>query len=80
MERYKSDTHRSDPGVPVANHLTPDELADARGVDRSEIIATCIRLGVPVYHGKIDRWLFQVAVEGHERALRRDGRGPQTLH
>lgn len=63
----------------MANHLTPEELADARGVERTEIIATCIRLGVPVYQGKIDRWLFQAAVQGHERWQQRTA-GGETLH
>jgi hypothetical protein len=48
----------------VAVHLTPDELADAVGVKRVDIIATCVQLGVPVYNGRIDRTLFQAAVEG----------------
>jgi hypothetical protein len=48
----------------VAVHLTPEELADAVGVKRVDIIATCIQLGVPVYQGRIDRTLFQAAVEG----------------
>ncbi|MGE4426076.1 MAG: hypothetical protein AB7G37_06470 [Solirubrobacteraceae bacterium] len=48
----------------MANHLTPEELADARGVDRTEIIAMCIQHGVPIYQGKIDRWLYEVAVRG----------------
>lgn len=48
----------------MAVHLTPEELADAVGVKRVDIIATCIQLGVPVYQGRIDRTLFQAAVEG----------------
>jgi hypothetical protein len=48
----------------VAVHLTPDELADAVGVKRVDIIATCVQLGVPVYNGRIDRTLFQAAVDG----------------
>jgi branched-subunit amino acid aminotransferase/4-amino-4-deoxychorismate lyase len=64
----------------VANHLTPDELADLRGVERTEIIATCVRLGVPVYHGKIDRWLFQVALEGDERSRATGPLAEQRLH
>ncbi len=48
----------------MAVHLTPEELADAVGVKRVDIIATCVQLGVPVYQGRIDRTLFQAAVEG----------------
>lgn len=48
----------------MAVHLTPEELADAVGVKRVDIIATCVQLGVPVYQGRIDRTLFQAAVDG----------------
>lgn len=48
----------------MAVHLTPEELAAAVGVKRVDIIATCVQLGVPVYQGRIDRTLFQAAVEG----------------
>jgi hypothetical protein len=48
----------------VAVHLTPEELADAVGVKRVDIIATCVQLGVPVYQGRIDKTLFLAAVEG----------------
>ncbi|MGX6446907.1 hypothetical protein ACVU7I_02385 [Patulibacter sp. S7RM1-6] len=48
----------------MAVHLTPEELADAEGVKRIDVIATCVRLGVPIYQGRIDRTLFQAAVAG----------------
>lgn len=44
----------------MANHLTPDELADELGIDRETIIRVCVEEGVPVYQGKIDKYLFLV--------------------
>ena len=47
----------------MANHLTPEELSDELGMDRDEIIRLCIEEGVPIYHGKIDKHLFQVQLQ-----------------
>jgi hypothetical protein len=47
----------------MANHLTPDELAKEMGIDREEVIRICIEEGVPIYHGKIDKTLFQASHE-----------------
>jgi hypothetical protein len=49
--------------VQMANHLTPDELAKEMGIDREEVIRICIEEGVPIYHGKIDKTLFQASLE-----------------
>ena len=43
----------------MANHLTPDELSKEIGIDRDEVIRICIEEHVPIYHGKIDKTLFQ---------------------
>ena len=43
----------------MANHLTPEELAKEMGMDRDHVIRICIEEGVPIYHGKIDKTLFQ---------------------
>jgi len=43
----------------MANHLTPDELAKELNMDRESVIRLCITEGVPIYHGKIDKTLFQ---------------------
>ena len=43
----------------MANHLTPEELAKEMGMDRDEVVRICIEEGVPIYHGKIDKTLFQ---------------------
>ncbi len=47
----------------MPNHLTPDELAKETGIDREEIIRICIAEGVPIYHGKVDKTLFQASLE-----------------
>jgi len=43
----------------MANHLTPEEIAKELGIERDEVIRVCMKEGVPIYHGKIDRYLFQ---------------------
>lgn len=47
----------------MANHLTPDELAKELNMDRESIIRICISEGVPIYHGKIDKSLFQAQLQ-----------------
>jgi hypothetical protein len=42
----------------MANHLTPTELANESGLDREEVIAKCLELGVPIFQGRIDKTLF----------------------
>ena len=37
----------------MANHLTPEELSQELGIEE----------GVPIYHGKIDKHLFQVQLQ-----------------
>ena len=55
----------------MANHLTPEELSEELGIDRQEVIRVCLQEGVPIYQGKIDKFLFQAqlqaigAVEAH---------------
>jgi hypothetical protein len=43
----------------MPNHLTPEELSKELGIDRQEVIRVCVEEGVPIYQGKIDKWLFQ---------------------
>jgi uncharacterized protein (DUF58 family) len=43
----------------VANHLTPSELAEELHMKRQEVIGKCVQLGVPIFHGRIDKSLFQ---------------------
>ena len=42
----------------MANHLTPDELSKEVGIETDEVIRICVEEHVPIYHGKIDKWLF----------------------
>lgn len=43
----------------MAHHLTPAELADHMQMERQEVIGKCVQMGVPIYHGRIDRTLFE---------------------
>jgi hypothetical protein len=43
----------------MANHLTPSELADQLRMDQQEVIGRCVQMGVPIFHGRIDRALFE---------------------
>lgn len=43
----------------MANHFTPEELSEELGIDRDEIIRVCLQESIPIYHGKIDKSLFQ---------------------
>lgn len=52
----------------MANHLTPDELSEATGLDRREIVKLCLSECVPIYNGRIDKTLFvrSAMAAGHE--------------
>ena len=54
----------------MANHLTPEELSEELGIDRDEIIRVCLQESIPIYHGKIDKSLFQAQLQasGSRRA------------
>jgi hypothetical protein len=47
----------------MANHLTPEELSKELGIERDEIIRVCVQESVPIYHGKIDKTLFQAQLQ-----------------
>jgi len=47
----------------MANHLTPDELSKEFGMKREEVIRLCHEQSVHIYHGKIDKSLFQAVQE-----------------
>jgi hypothetical protein len=49
----------------MANHLTPTELARESGLHRRDVITKCLEMGVPIYHGRIDRTLFQQSLKQH---------------
>jgi hypothetical protein len=46
----------------MANHLTPAELADQLKMERQEVIGKCVEMGVPIFHGRIDRSLFETSL------------------
>ena len=54
----------------MANHLTPEEIAKEFGIDRREVIRLCFEEHVPIYHGRIDKTLFEaVRVEQRTDSL-----------
>ncbi len=46
----------------MANHLTPTELADELHMQRQEVISKCMEMGVPIFHGRIDKFLFETSL------------------
>jgi hypothetical protein len=46
----------------VANHLTPSELADELHMKRQEVIGKCVEMGIPIFHGRIDKSLFKTSL------------------
>jgi hypothetical protein len=46
----------------MAHHLTPSELADQLQMKRQEVIGKCVEMGVPIFHGRIDRTLFETSL------------------
>ena len=58
----------------MANHLTPTELADEVDMQRQEVIARCVQMGIPILHGRIDKTLFvtslrQLGTPARERTV-----------
>ena len=49
----------------MANHLTPTELADELHMKRQEVIGKCVEMGVPIFHGRIDRSPFRDLAAQH---------------
>jgi uncharacterized protein (DUF58 family) len=62
----------------VANHLTPSELADELHMKRQEVIGRCMQLGVPIFHGRIDKTLFQSSMRSMDSVSRGQGRPHAT--
>ncbi|HVY79033.1 MAG TPA: translation initiation factor IF-2 N-terminal domain-containing protein [Solirubrobacterales bacterium] len=46
----------------MANHLTPSELAEELQMKRQEVIGKCMQMGIPIFHGRIDRSLFEASL------------------
>ena len=55
----------------MANHFTPEELSEELGIDRDEIIRVCLEESIPIYHGKIDRSLFEAQLAASGATVRR---------
>ena len=67
----------------MANHLTPAELADQLQMKRQEVIGKCVQMGVPIFHGRIDRTLFETSLRSRSapgREPRRSRRRPPALN
>jgi hypothetical protein len=58
-------THRRQP--PMANHLTPTELAREAGLERREVISKCMEMGVPIFQGRIDKTLFITSLQAEQQ-------------
>jgi hypothetical protein len=57
----------------MAHHLTPAELADQLQMERQEVIGKCVQMGVPIYHGRIDRTLFESSLRSLGSSQSRQG-------
>ena len=47
----------------MANHFTPEELAEELGTETRDVIRFCLREGIPIYKGKIDRSLLTAVMK-----------------
>ena len=56
----------------MANHLTPAELANQLQMERQEVIGKCVEMGVPIFHGRIDKTLFESSLRSLDSTM-----GPQ---
>ncbi len=54
----------------MPNHFTPEELSKELGIDREEVIRVCLEESIPIYHGKIDRSLFEAQLQASAGAPR----------
>ena len=51
----------------MPNHLTPTELAREAGLERRDVISKCMEMGVPIFQGRIDKWLFLTSLSAEQR-------------
>jgi hypothetical protein len=56
--------------MPMAIHLTPTELARESGLERRDVIAKCMEMGVPIFQGRIDKTLFLASLGDARMAQR----------
>jgi len=64
----------------MANHLTPAELAEQLQMKRQDVIGKCVELGVPIFHGRIDRTLFETSLRYAGAAGKAASPGAATRH
>jgi hypothetical protein len=64
----------------MANHLTPSELADQLRMDQQEVIGRCVEMGIPIFHGRIDRTLFETSLRSVTAAGKAANLRPDTPH
>jgi hypothetical protein len=55
----------------MAIHLTPTELARESGLERRDVIAKCMEMGVPIFQGRIDKTLFLASMQDADGATTR---------
>jgi len=60
----------------VANHLTPEEIAEEHGLQREDVVRFCVEHDIPVFKGRIDKTLF--AAEYEAAAKDEAGSGPSS--
>ncbi len=59
----------------MPNHFTPEELSKELGIDREDVIRLCVEESIPIYHGKIDRSLFEAQLQASAGAPRQAATG-----
>jgi len=57
----------------MAHHLTPSELADEMRMERQEVIGKCVEMGIPIFHGRIDRTLFELSLRSQLQGQKAQG-------
>jgi hypothetical protein len=57
----------------VANHLTPSELAEELHMKQQDVIGKCVQMGIPIFHGRIDKSLFQTSLRSMAAQSRQQG-------
>jgi hypothetical protein len=62
----------------MAHHLTPAELADQLQMERQEVIGKCVEMGVPIFHGRIDRTLFETSLRSFASSRAAQPSPPRT--
>ena len=59
----------------MPNHFTPEELSRELGMSREDVIRLCVEESIPIYHGKIDRSLFEAQLQASAGAPRQTATG-----